>query len=466
MDIEKRNFTDFKIFPGGIDTTTGEYNFPDLYHTDDKENMRVWSIKVRLIKGAKKKYGIDWNLMKDDTVFVKPSYLSGTSIPDGTNVQIWVETGVVGGKITRYSPTYSDTKNDGRSNERNKFEQGLVMARSLYMKKIENGFQIKNLFKKNKIHTTNIKYLPMLVRKYDDEKKNIKYPVYVQPKLDGIRCMSFLDKSPRKNPTIDNVIMYSRQRKLYLGFNDIKKELLPALIDMWDFENNESIRIDGELYKHGMSLQHISAFARDVNRKDVDKYNGIQYHIFDVFYPKQLNLTFHNRLECLNDLFDSLETHKKIVTVPSVLVATENAQDKLYKKFLSQKYEGIILRNVDSMYLTHPSKNSSKIRSKYVLKRKKTYDAEFEVVNFSQGEKGRDKGAIIWICKTPDTNEEFNVTPKNITYEDRYKLFKLASKDDGFDKKYKGRMMTVEYEDLSDKKVPLRAKSIGFRGHT
>ena len=107
------------------------------------------------------------------------------------------------------------------------------------------------------------------------------------------------------------------------------------------------------------------------------------------------------------------------------------------------------------------------IRSKFVLKRKMKYSQEYEVVDFEDGTKGRDKGAIMWICITSDTNKLFSVTPKNITYDERYSLFKEAMYDNknGFNNKFKGRMLTVEYEDLSKDKVPLRAKSIGFREH-
>lgn len=473
MERENRNFSDFSKFPGSIDKTDKSYRFPSLYHIDHNKNTRIWTIIIRLMKGSEKKYDIDWDLMKDDTVPIKPGYLSGDEIPEGTISQVYVETGVIGGKITRHSPTYPEITNEGKSNERNQLEQGLVIARSLYLKKVDSGFEEKRQFAKKKsqksiakITKKNIKYFPMLVRKYDDEKKHLQYPLYVQPKLDGARCVALLNKSPRKNPTIKNVIMYTRQKKDYLGFDAIKQELLPALIDMWDFNKNESIYIDGELYKHGLSLQDISGAVRNPNRKDIDKYKGIKYHIFDIFYPGNISLTFKNRLSCLDDLFDSLDKkHKCIMRVPSTLVKTEAEQERLYKDYLKKKYEGIILRNIDSKYLTHPTKNSRTIRSKFVLKRKMTYSDEFEVVDFTQGKKGRDKGAIIWICKTHDTNKEFNVTPKNITYSERYKLFKSANEKDGFKKKYKGRMMTVEYEDLSKDKIPLRAKSNGFREH-
>jgi ATP-dependent DNA ligase len=473
MSASKRQFSDFTKFPGAIEKSTGSYRFPSLFHIDSADNTRIWSIYIRLVKGSCKKYFHDWDLMLDNTIPIKKSYLSGVSIPDGTVAQMWVETGVVGGKISRHAPTYPSIKNIGRSNERNQLEQGLVLARALYLKKYENGLRSNQEFKKGTTNKTskNIKYFPMLVRKYDDEKKHLKYPLYVQPKLDGARMIAFLNKNPKQKPTISNVILYTRQKKEYVGFNKIREDLLHALIDMWDFESNHSIYIDGELYKHGFNLQTISGAVRNPKRNEIPKYDGIKYHVFDVFYPSNPEIEFKDRIEYLDDTFSALivgnSESKCIERVDTIKVKNEDAQERLYKKFLNRGYEGIILRNASSLYLTHPTKNSMSIRSKYVLKRKMTYSDEYEVVDFDQGSKGRDKGAIMWICKTHNTDKLFRVTPKNTTYDERYKTFKDANANNkkGFINKFKGRMMTVEYEDLSKDGVPLRAKAVGFREH-
>jgi len=468
MELDKRNYTDFadeNAFPGKI-SDNKEYHFPALFNVDSNENTRKWEIKIRLVKGNEKKYVIDWDVMLDDTVPIKKKYLSNSDLPNGTIAQVWVEAGVITGKQTRYAPSYPKIKNEGKKNERNQFEQALVDARTLYLKKLENGFRLeKDLHKKStKKHK---KYFPMLVRKYQDEKKHLEYPMLVQPKLDGARCIAYLDKHPDKNPTFKDVVMYTRQKKDYIGFDTIKKDLLQVLRDMYDLDNDESIYVDGELYKHGMSLQTISGAVRNPKRDDMPKYKGIQYWVFDIFYPSTLALTFEDRMEYLGDFFNSVDDSKHIVETPTHEIKTEAAMNKLYNDYLQKKYEGVILRNTNSLYLTHPTKNSTSIRSKFVLKRKASFTDEFEVIGFTQGTKGKDKGAIIWILKTHNTNKTFNSTPKNITYEERYKLFKSANANNkqGFDNKYKGRMMTIEYEDLSKDKVPLRAKSVGFREH-
>ena len=176
MSADKRQFSDFTEFPGNIDTS-GTYIFPILYHSDSNENKRIWTIYVRLVKGSEKKYKLDWDLMKDDTIPVKTSYLNGVPIPEGTITQVWVETGVIGGKISRHPPTYTHTKNAGKSNERNSFEQGLVLARSQYLKRVENGLSISPNIKSKKAN--NIMYFPMLVCKYDDERRNLVYPLFL-----------------------------------------------------------------------------------------------------------------------------------------------------------------------------------------------------------------------------------------------------------------------------------------------
>ena len=467
MELDKRDYTNFsdkKSFPGKIDKNTNEYHFSPLFNTDSHKNVRKWEIKVRLIKPSKKKlnHGIDWNVLEDDTIPIKKEYLNNTPIPNGVITQVWVETGVINGKQTRHVPSYPTIKNEGKSNERNTFEQGLVNARTLYLKKLENGSQTNKDFNTVKIKQKNTKYFPMLVRKFADEKKNLVYPLYVQPKLDGARCIAYLDKSPNKNTTEKNIIMYTRQKKDYCGFDKIKKDLLSVLIDMYDFGKNESVYIDGELYKHGLDLQTISGAVRNPKRDEMKKYEGIQYWVFDLFYPST-ELTFEDRMGYLEDFFDIVSDSCNIVQTPTHEVKTEAEQEKLYKSYLKKKYEGIILRNSSSLYLTHPTKNNMSIRSKFVLKRKMTFDAEFEVVDFTQGSKGKDKGAIIWILKTHTTNKNFNATPKNITYQERYELYKDAL--DNFEDKYKNRLMTIEYEDLSKDKIPLRAKSVGFREH-
>ena len=122
-------------------------------------------------------------------------------------------------------------------------------------------------------------------------------------------------------------------------------------------------------------------------------------------------------------------------------------------------YEGAMLRNTNGEYLASADKAS---RSSDLVKLKPKHTDEFKIIGYTQGKRGKDKGAIIWICSTENDNE-FNVTPKDMTYEERYDLFIDCEKN--FDEKYFNKMMTVEYEDLSKAGVPQRAKAVIIRDY-
>jgi hypothetical protein len=103
------------------------------------------------------------------------------------------------------------------------------------------------------------------------------------------------------------------------------------------------------------------------------------------------------------------------------------------------------------------------LRSRNLLKRKEVYDAEYEIVDFTQGKNGVEINAVIWICQTPN-KKLFNVTP-NLPLKSRYKIFNecKAKNNDGFIKKYKNRLLTIEYRALSSDGIPLHSKGITIR---
>ena len=80
---------------------------------------------------------------------------------------------------------------------------------------------------------------PMLA--YPANKKPIPYTseqVFVQPKLDGVRCVIQYDNS--------TVTAYSRTGKEWKNINHILAELLPF------FWKNPDVVLDGELYNHDL----------------------------------------------------------------------------------------------------------------------------------------------------------------------------------------------------------------------
>jgi ATP-dependent DNA ligase len=469
MSSDKRSFDDFEnseSFSGSIDFDKNLYSFPTLYKTASTGKPRQWTIFCRLIKEDSKKQKItreqNWDLLTEDEVPIKQKYLKqGEKIDSGTIAEVWAETGIINMKISRSAATYIlEPKNLGKKNERNVLQQALVFMRGKYLKKIDEGSSLvlDQLFKETKVSATT-KFYPMLAKKFEDFEKKITYPVYVQYKLDGTRNVTFLDSIDK--PTYQNVIMYTRSHKEYPynTINDnIRHALLQLLINNYDTKNDESLFLDGELYNHNKSLQEINSEVRGQNSADI-----IQYWIYDHFYPSYDSETFEERNAKLINMYNSLnEDQKKYIKLVNTIKADDRESlDKIYLQSLAEKYEGVMIRLPNGPYLKSATKKSEQLRSKYLLKRKEVYDDEFEVVDFKQGDNGKEIGAIIWICKSKNKNgDTFSVTP-NMPIKDRYKIYKECLKK--FDSKYKGRLMTVEYRGLSDNNIPLQVKAVGFR---
>jgi ATP-dependent DNA ligase len=459
MTAEKRNMTDFTILPGGINDIKNQYEFPYLRIKDIKNNIRIWKIFIRIVKDGKRQTEIDWNEIAEDVLKLKDEYFytgdNYIDLPKYSIVQVWTERGIEGMKITKDVPTYFEKiANEGKSNQRNQLHEALIYARSLYLKRIEKGgTKSKSGIKiKNNINTM---YFPMLATPYKDAAKYIKYPIYTQRKYDGVRCLSYYDIKNNK------IICYTRTQKEFPGKEYIKNILLKYLPDF--IKNNFSLYLDGEFYKHGLRLQDISGESRNETEGETKK---LEYHIYDCFYPDNMQMEFKNRLKLLDTFLNKInnEDKKIIKKVETILLDDKKKVDEFFNKVVNEGYEGCILRNIDSPYLGNATKTGTNTRSKNVIKLKAKFTDEFEIVNFTEGKKGKAKGAIIWVCKTKD-GDEFNITPKNMSDIERKKLYDECSKNNLFEKKYKGLMLTVEYEELSKKNIPQRAKVLTIRNY-
>lgn len=459
MTSDKRDFTNFKEFPHDEDGPLHVHAFPPLYNIDANNNLRKWTVFVRLIKTPRTFISDnDWNLMAETHVELNDKYYEvGAKIMPSILAQVWAETGIVQNltnpadtgtkyKMMRTSPTYiNEVANLGHANERNVFQQALIMARSDYEKKCSLGYSTNPTRETPKDKM----YFPMLAEKLDDVEMN--YPAYIQPKLDGVRCIIYLDKRS------GNVMAYSRTKKPFVSIDYIKEALKRHLYDLYDDAANESIYLDGELYRHGASLQEISGVSRNAANAANDARNS--YYIYDCFYPSEMFAGFAHRNKQLQQLFGAMTEQEQtyVKYVPTFKVASYDDAFKLYNKFRAEKYEGAMLRSINGEY--KGSLHGKQPRSRDLVKLKPIHNAEYKCVGFTEG-RGKDKGKVIWVCETAD-GVQFNVTPKSITYDERARLYKECVAK--FDELYSGVMLTVEYQDLSKNRVPLRAKSLGFR---
>jgi len=424
------NFLDSEEFPFTIDNNY-KIRFPKLFSKLNNSNkIRFWEIYAFLLN-KKEKINLTSELTNLETFNeLKLIYPKAT-------MYIYTEYGQVNGKVTITEPTIIiEGKNLGKSNETSILTQSLIHMRNLYLKKIKSGYSLKIA----NITTDNI--FPMALQVYDKHKKHIKYPCYIQPKLDGIRLISKIENSEVK--------LMSRRLNEFIGFNFIKEEIKLLL------ENEQEILLDGELYNHELSLQQISGIVRSEDENYEDKLK-LKFYIFDCVDLQHHSLTFSERYEKLKELFHH-KTFNYLILTETIKIHNEKSSDEYYKDYIEDGFEGIVYKNLDAKY---EYSNYKEIRSYQFLKRKKGYDAEYPIIGFEQGINGKDVGAIIFIMKT-ESGKEFKAVP-NDTLKNRKKMYKQALEN--FDSTFKNKLATIKFDEYSNDNVPLRAKFISIRDY-
>jgi len=424
------NFLDSEEFPFTIDNNY-KIRFPKLFSKLNNSNkIRFWEIYAFLLN-KKEKINLTSELTNLE-IFNELKLI----YPKAT-MYIYTEYGQVNGKVTITEPTIIiEGKNLGKSNETSILTQSLIHMRNLYLKKIKSGYSLKI----TNITTDNI--FPMALQVYDKHKKHIKYPCYIQPKLDGIRLISKIENSEVK--------LMSRRLNEFIGFNFIKEEIKLLL------ENEQDILLDGELYNHELSLQQISGIVRSEDENYEDKLK-LKFYIFDCVDLQHHSLTFSERYEKLKELFHH-KTFNYLILTETIKIHNEKSSDEYYKDYIEDGFEGIVYKNLDAKY---EYSNYKEIRSYQFLKRKKGYDAEYPIIGFEQGINGKDVGAIIFIMKT-ESGKEFKAVP-NDTLKNRKKMYKQALEN--FDSTFKNKLATIKFDEYSNDNVPLRAKFISIRDY-
>jgi len=229
---------------------------------------------------------------------------------------------------------------------------------------------------------------PMLAYPVSDKPIDYTKPVFMQPKLDGVRCViqySVWHESPDK----PRVMAYSRTGKEWKNIDHILQSLEPF------FQANPNVILDGELYNH--DLRHdfgkIISCVRKTKPKQADRDESrklVQFHCYDIIDEGK---SFYDRKFFINK---ALKPNYCIKLVETTLVAEEFDAKAFHKDCLSLSYEGSILRTND----TYQCKRSHSLR-----KFKDFYDAEATITAWVEG-KGKREGTIgKFIAVDSDGNE-------------------------------------------------------------
>jgi len=239
---------------------------------------------------------------------------------------------------------------------------------------------------------------PMLAHKFDDNRVDWAQPVYIQPKLDGVRCLFTKDGA------------FSRTGKQFKNLAHIELALISF------FKQNPDVILDGELYNHKLKndFEKIISLVRKQKPTEDDRLDAqhlVQFHVYDYFDGVMYD-SYKTRMQQLvtSTIYDA-----QIKYVPAKLVDSYNYARDLHVDFLDQGYEGSIIR-LDGLY-----KHG---RSYDLMKFKDFSDTEATIVDYVAG-KGKRTGTLGKFIMLDDEGIQFGCPPgKGYSYKDLANMLK------------------------------------------
>ncbi len=329
--------------------------FPILYKKTNTGAMQFWQIEV-------------------------------VSVPDNDTANIVTRYGQLGTDSPQSTSDFiSKGKNPGKKNATTAVEQAHKEAESKHNKQLKKGYveTIESAQNEELDELIEGGIVPMLAQSYSKHGHKIKYPCFVQPKLDGIRCIAIIRGGV--------CTLWSRTRKPITSCPHIIQEL-EAIFD----NARTEIILDGELYNHEFkaNFEHIVSLVRQ--EEPDPKHTDVQYHIYDMVN----GMEFSGRSDVLHEWIADLAIEdSSLRLVETIRLKSEDQVMEYFDKFRAQGYEGAMLRNSESRY-------ESK-RSYDLLKVKEFDDAEFEIIGIDEG-RGKLSGHVgAFKCRTGEGKEFF-----------------------------------------------------------
>ena len=285
---------------------------------------------------------------------------------------------------------------------------------------------------------------PMLAKQADkvSNTKIFDKEWYASRKINGVRMLLYLGKD-------GNIHAQGRGAATY---DSAMYEILnhPDLIKLFNY--NPNLILDGEGYKHLMSLQQINSVAR--TQVTAIDYSILQFYWYDIL---DISLPFRDRLKIMEDVsknlnlgFDPLREFKegelRIQLVPQVLVSGWNNMKNLHNEYVSEGWEGLVIRDPDKPY--KPSG-----RTNDMIKIKEYLDDTFLVTGYQLGLRGSED--MCFICQTKE-GKEFKAMPLG----DRETKEEYVQ---NFEALYKNHLGDCKYFELSDEGIPLQPKFVTWR---
>jgi len=261
-------------------------------------------------------------------------------------------------------------------------EQALLQARQRYKIKYREGYQPAG-------ETTP----PMIkgMKGYEYKEGIIKnWPVYTQPKLNGVRMLC-------QDKCAGRITMRSWLNNIYTNLTHLEPELSLFFEYLPKYAT-----LDGELYNHNMDFTLLISAIKTIKFEHPQLHN-VKYWIFDIDYNDGIEAaTFEKRYELLINAFNRYVQDNNypetFTIVPCQLARNHHEIIEQHDKHVSLGYEGIMIKKISNNSLPDTKQFNESLyrpgKCNHILKYKQFIDEEAIVISISDAQ-GTEKGAAI-----------------------------------------------------------------------
>lgn len=304
-------------------------------------------------------------------------------------------------------------KNVGRANETTAIQQSVAEASALIKKKLREGY----FNTKQEAESTEV-ILPMLAKSFGKEKHKVRYPCYVQPKLDSMRALKIGKKLvSRKNVEIETMEHIALQ---------------PSGMGV----------LDGELYAHGLNFQENMRLIKKWRPESLK----VKYHVYDFISDKP----FYERMALLREAVQKCDY--AIEVVPTYKISDEEQLKEYHQRFLSEGYEGTMVRWGEEGYKING-------RSSNLLKYKDFQDIDLTIKDVVPNDADPTHGSFIFDwdgAKGHPLGDDILGCGMRFSHAEREQI--LTNKED-----YIGKTAELRFFEYSDTGVPRFPVCVGLR---
>lgn len=317
-------------------------------------------------------------------------------------------------------------KNIGKSNETTPEEQCIKECEAKIKDKLASGY-----FETEEEAVNSFVVLPMLANsfkeRYDKGKVDFsKSDYYIQPKLDGMRCLTFIKDGEVKLISRDN--------------RDITHSVPHIVAELKNKLGHLNIILDGELYCHGLTFQQVMTRLKKYRQGETE----------EIIY------TMYDTVDTISDykeryiLLSGLKNDFKLETCDVVTFAQVDSLEKINDMtafYVGQGYEGsMIRRNVGGYAIDK--------RTDALLKYKSFIDIQLPILDIVPGDADPTQGYPIYAW--PGAKDDILKSGLRMSVKEKREF--LTNKDE-----YLCKMAELRFFEYTDAGVPRFPVTVGIR---